>query len=223
MKFAYVLALAGVACAVPVPAIKMVYVTTYTTVMHTVINGVETDVPVPPTSTAAPPVVAEVKPATTTSSPTTTEAPATTTEAPATTAPTTTVSPTTTSLSSSASTSTSAPAPTTTGGSSSGEFTGDGTYYDTGMGACGGVNHDTDYIVAISHLLFEPKTPNGNPNNNPLCGKKIRAFRDGKSVDVTVVDQCMGCKRDDLDFSPAAFEAIGDKALGRMDISWEWL
>src|SRR5690606_27726742 len=31
-----------------------------------------------------------------------------------------------------------------------------------------------------------------NPNHNKLCGKKIRVFRGGKSVDVTIMDKCPG-------------------------------
>ena len=30
-----------------------------------------------------------------------------------------------------------------------------GTYYATGLGACGITNTDTDYIAAVSHTLFD--------------------------------------------------------------------
>ncbi|KAK4222851.1 hypothetical protein QBC38DRAFT_426536 [Podospora fimiseda] len=36
------------------------------------------------------------------------------------------------------------------------------------------------------------QTPNGNPNNNPLCGKKIKVSHNGKSVTVKVTDRCPG-------------------------------
>jgi hypothetical protein len=51
------------------------------------------------------------------------------------------------------------------------------TYYATGLGACGITNTDTDYIAAVSHLMFDtwPGWNGANPNNNPICGKKIRA------------------------------------------------
>lgn len=53
--------------------------------------------------------------------------------------------------------------------------------------------------------------------------QKIRAYYEGNSVDVTVVDRCEGCAYNDLDFSPSAFTQLADKSLGRIDITWEWL
>ncbi|KAM9902420.1 hypothetical protein OXX69_008333 [Metschnikowia pulcherrima] len=131
-----------------------------------------------------------------------------------TTVPTTTIEPTTTTPSTTSSTAAS---------SASGEvFSGDGTYYDTGLGACGWTNTDTDYIAAIGHGLFDEYTPNGNPNRNTLCGKKIIAHYEGKSVEVTAVDRCEGCSPYDLDFSPAAFDQLADASLGRIQITWSW-
>lgn len=102
------------------------------------------------------------------------------------------------------------------------EHYGDGTYYATGLGACGIVNVDTDYIIALSHSLFDQYTPNGNPNRNTLCGKKINAHYQGKTVQVTVTDRCEACAYNDLDFSPSAFDQLADQSLGRIKISWEW-
>lgn len=121
---------------------------------------------------------------------------------------------------------TSSPTSTTSSDSSetgsSGEQKGEGTYYSTGLGACGVTNQDTDYIVAISHELFD-ETNTGNPNNNPVCGKKIKANYQGKSVEVKVTDRCEGCAYGDLDFSPSAFTQLADKSLGRIDITWDWM
>lgn len=100
---------------------------------------------------------------------------------------------------------------------------GEGTYYSTGMGACGVTSQDSDYIIAISHELYDEHDVDNNPNHNPLCGRKIRAHYQGKSVDVKVVDRCEGCAYNDLDFSPSAFTQLADKSLGRIDITWEWL
>ena len=66
-----------------------------------------------------------------------------------------------------------------------------------GLGACGITNKDTDYIAAVSHLLFDnfpyvsaviiPRHQithcstflsgykAGNPNNNPMCGRRVIA------------------------------------------------
>ena len=105
---------------------------------------------------------------------------------------------------------------------SSGEFKGQGTYYNPGMGACGKTSTENDHIVAVSKQLYEQKNKNGNSNNNPLCGKNIKVNYKGKSVTVKVVDSCPGCKIHDLDLSPSAFSQIADKSLGRIDITWTW-
>lgn len=134
------------------------------------------------------------------------------------------VEPSTISVGTSPSTSTSTPSSTSSSSSDS-DFpnVGEMTYYDTGLGACGWTSTDSDFIVALSQRVFDTKTPNGNPNNNPYCGKKIEAKKGDKTVIVTVVDSCPGCAANDLDFSPTAFEAIADKDLGRTEFSWRWI
>ena len=75
-------------------------------------------------------------------------------------------------------------------------YTGDLTYYDPGLGACGIDSGDNDAVVAISHYTFDAAQTSSDPNQNPLCNRKIRATRvderTGKSVsiDVTVIDRC---------------------------------
>ncbi|KXH28653.1 hypothetical protein CSAL01_02481 [Colletotrichum salicis] len=102
--------------------------------------------------------------------------------------------------------------------------TGDLTYYAPGLGACGKTSSDSDMIVSVSHYLWDNVQSGGNPNNNPLCGKKIRVRRDGEgSVDVTVVDRCTGCAPTDLDLSPAVFNKLANKDEGRVTGTWSWL
>ena len=75
-------------------------------------------------------------------------------------------------------------------------FTGDLTYYEPGLGACGVVSSDNSAIVSISHFLFDSKQTGSDPNQNPLCFMKIRTQRFDislnilKSADLTVVDRC---------------------------------
>ncbi|EIM92959.1 uncharacterized protein STEHIDRAFT_46059 [Stereum hirsutum FP-91666 SS1] len=100
-----------------------------------------------------------------------------------------------------------------------------GTYYATGLGSCGITNTDTDYIAAVSYLLFDsyPGYDGTNPNNNPVCNKKITATYQGKSVDITVTDRCTGCALTDLDFSPSAFDQLADESVGRISgMTWVW-
>lgn len=73
-------------------------------------------------------------------------------------------------------------------------YTGDLTYYAPALGACGVSSGDNDPIVAISHFTFDAAQKGSDPNQNPLCGRKVRAQRvnEGKTVslDLTVVDRC---------------------------------
>jgi len=102
---------------------------------------------------------------------------------------------------------------------------GQGTYYGTGLGACGITNNDNQPIVAVSHLLFDnyPGYNGANPNKNPVCGKKLTATYQGKSTTVTVMDRCVGCQLLDLDFSPSSFSQLANQAVGRISgMTWTW-
>lgn len=100
------------------------------------------------------------------------------------------------------------------------------TFYDPGLGACGGSHVGDDLIAAVARTVFDAAaadTGDGNPNNNPICGKRIRVERGDGSVDVTVVDRCQGCKRLDLDLSPSAFQRLAREEDGRVVGQWRWL
>jgi len=117
--------------------------------------------------------------------------------------------------------------PSSGGGGGGGDtYSGDGTFYATGLGACGITNYDTDYIAAISYITFDsyPGYDGSNPNNNPICGKSAHVCYQGKCVDVTVTDRCAGCYGAyNLDFSPAAFNVLADPSAGRINpIEWHW-
>ncbi|KIJ68365.1 hypothetical protein HYDPIDRAFT_146363 [Hydnomerulius pinastri MD-312] len=108
-----------------------------------------------------------------------------------------------------------------------GTQSGQGTYYETGLGACGITNNDSQYIAAVSHLLFDtyPDYNGVNPNDNPVCNRQVLATYPptGATVTVTITDRCTGCAITDLDFSPAAFNTLADPSLGRIPITWVWL
>ena len=79
-----------------------------------------------------------------------------------------------------------------------------------------------------------------NPNNNPVCNKKITASCEflsfsshshvayavadgGNSVEVTVTDRCTGCDVTSLDFTPTAFQNLASLGTGRIhDMTWVW-
>ncbi|KAH6917310.1 riboflavin aldehyde-forming enzyme [Coprinopsis sp. MPI-PUGE-AT-0042] len=106
-----------------------------------------------------------------------------------------------------------------------GTQTGEGTYYDTGLGACGETNNDGDYIAAVSHELFDnfPGYGRVNPNLNPMCGRSVTVSYQGRSITVRLVDRCTACKLTDLDFSPAAFKDLAPNGDGRIHgMTWTW-
>ncbi|KAJ6578880.1 hypothetical protein DFH09DRAFT_1148564 [Mycena vulgaris] len=43
-----------------------------------------------------------------------------------------------------------------------------------------------------------------------------------KSIQVRIVDRCVGCAHDDIDLTPAAFAALADPALGRTSVTWKF-
>ena len=84
-------------------------------------------------------------------------------------------------------------------------------------------------IVAVSKSMMG--TPI-NPNDSPLCGRKIVITSPkGMSATATVADTCPGCATNpetektagfNLDLTPAVFNAIGG-GDGRIDgITWYW-
>lgn len=42
----------------------------------------------------------------------------------------------------------------------------------------------------------------------------------GKTTTATVVDKCIACALDDIDLSPAAFNALAKPSLGRIKVTW---
>ena len=71
--------------------------------------------------------------------------------------------------------------------------------------------------------LYDAASISANPNDNPLCGLKLRLRRGGKSVDVTVVDRCVGCKATDIDVSRSVFEKLAHIDQGRVLVEWAWI
>lgn len=125
-----------------------------------------------------------------------------------------------TTLATQVSSSSSAAAASSSSASSSGSYSGDGTYYDVGLGACGDTNTDTELVVAISSELYD-QTRTGANKPSSLCGKYANVSYGGKSVKVKIVDRCPGCAYGSLDFSPSAFTQIASQDLGRIhDIQW---
>ncbi|KAF9445617.1 hypothetical protein P691DRAFT_762345 [Macrolepiota fuliginosa MF-IS2] len=95
----------------------------------------------------------------------------------------------------------------------------------TGQGACGDLLNKDMPIAALAGVYFDSYPgSNGNPNQNPLCGKKINVTVGGKSVQVTVKDRCDSCHGSfDVDLSESSFHQVADIAAGRVDGSWDFV
>ncbi|KAJ3795105.1 RlpA-like double-psi beta-barrel-protein domain-containing protein-containing protein [Lentinula aff. detonsa] len=104
-------------------------------------------------------------------------------------------------------------------------YSGDGTWYETGLGACGITNTDGDPIVAAAWQTFDQYPgATANPNDNPICNKQVTLYYGGKSVTATITDRCAGCEgAADLDMSPSLFDTlVGDPGIGRVSITWHY-
>ncbi|KAL7953148.1 RlpA-like double-psi beta-barrel-containing domain-containing protein [Trichoderma compactum] len=92
---------------------------------------------------------------------------------------------------------------------------GDITFYNTGLGACGSVNNDEEYVSAVSAALFDSQS---------VCGRSISVNFNGATVNVQVVDRCAGCAFGDVDLSPRAFSDLtGSLDAGRVQGSWDFI
>ncbi|KAK9760397.1 hypothetical protein K7432_015612 [Basidiobolus ranarum] len=99
-------------------------------------------------------------------------------------------------------------------------FSGDGTYYTPGLGACGVVNGPTELIAALNAPQFGPYA---NPSHSPACYSCALVNGPLGSVKVKIVDKCPTCKFGSLDLSPAAFNHIALEAQGRVHITWTYV
>ncbi|PVV03481.1 hypothetical protein BB560_002035 [Smittium megazygosporum] len=100
-------------------------------------------------------------------------------------------------------------------------FTGEGTYYDVGMGACGKINTNSELVAAINTKQYGV---HANPNKAPICGQcMLVKGPNNSSVKVKVVDRCPVCEFGDLDLSPTAFVKLSPLAVGRIKISWNYV
>ncbi|KAI0328411.1 hypothetical protein GY45DRAFT_1255064 [Cubamyces sp. BRFM 1775] len=88
------------------------------------------------------------------------------------------------------------------------------TYYkQTGQDdACGSLDHDTDYIVALNIHDWD---------NGAHCYKDIVIEYAGKQINAKITDECPGCPPDGLDLTPSLFTALaGSTDPGVLTGSW---
>ncbi|KAI8954370.1 RlpA-like double-psi beta-barrel-protein domain-containing protein-containing protein [Xylaria longipes] len=89
--------------------------------------------------------------------------------------------------------------------------TGDMTFFNPGLGACGGTDNDGSAVVALNTADYA---------NGANCGRWITIQGNGRQTAARVVDLCPGCGTHGIDVSPAIFDDIADLSVGRISVTW---
>ncbi|KAJ1302884.1 hypothetical protein OPQ81_003183 [Rhizoctonia solani] len=93
-------------------------------------------------------------------------------------------------------------------------YTGQATYFEPGLGACGGVNGRTEHIVALNQAQWD---------GGAHCWHHVMIQAYGKQIEAAVVDLCPGCSWGDLDMAPGLFESFTSLDVGRFGITWWYI
>jgi len=92
---------------------------------------------------------------------------------------------------------------------------GRGTWYYTGLGACGWTNSNSQLVVAMPQSLYDA-------NNGKNCGQSVYITYGSKSVTAEMVDSCPGCGGNDLDMSEATFKSLAPLSDGVIEVEWQF-
>ncbi|MFK3984422.1 RlpA-like double-psi beta-barrel domain-containing protein [Micromonospora sp. NPDC050397] len=84
------------------------------------------------------------------------------------------------------------------------------TWYNPGLGACGHYNDGGDLVVALPSHVFRSQ----------LCGARVDISSGGRTVQVTIADECPPCASGDLDLSQAAFTVLAPLSQGVIQVQW---
>ncbi|KAL9029175.1 MAG: hypothetical protein Q9196_002546 [Gyalolechia fulgens] len=105
-------------------------------------------------------------------------------------------------------------------GAVGGSCSGDITFYDTGLGACGWTNDGrTEKVFALAAGMMGPQS-----NGNPFCGRQAEISVNGKTAIGRLVDKCGGCDGQDIDLSHALFQELASEPLGRIpNVAWHFI
>jgi hypothetical protein len=109
------------------------------------------------------------------------------------------------------------------------KYSGDITYYDLGLGACGYDDAGTtEHIVALSHVDWYKRGSGTSLGidmpNHAWCDQTITITADGKSTTALVHDICPGCDSGSIDVSDNVFVALfGSLEAGRKTVTWSFV
>ncbi|KAI0948275.1 hypothetical protein AcV7_009072 [Taiwanofungus camphoratus] len=87
------------------------------------------------------------------------------------------------------------------------------SFYDAGTNACGSVDQDSDFIVALNTEQWD---------NGAHCYAPITIVYNGKTAQATITDECMGCPYGGLDFSRGLFDYFSSESQGLIYGTWNY-
>ncbi|KAF9033560.1 plant expansin [Panaeolus papilionaceus] len=88
------------------------------------------------------------------------------------------------------------------------------TFFFPGLGACGLVNTDADFVVALNGAQWEARIH---------CGQSVVINANGRTAIATIVDLCPGCPFGGLDLTPGLFQVFAPLEVGVITGSWNFL
>lgn len=94
--------------------------------------------------------------------------------------------------------------------------TGRGTWYNPGLGNCGGYNTNTDLVLAISKSLYDQ-------DNGGYCYQQVAITYNGVTAYGTAVDSCQSCTDNDIDMSPSLFQELAPLSVGVIQVTWNFV
>jgi len=87
------------------------------------------------------------------------------------------------------------------------------TFYQPGLGACGGTNGPGDFIVALNSAQYA---------GGQHCHEMITISYKGKSTQAQIMDECPGCPFGGLDLTPSLFGFFASESEGVIQGSWNF-
>ena len=93
------------------------------------------------------------------------------------------------------------------------------TFYNVGLGNCGGYSSANEHVVALNTAQY-----GSTSQVSSACGQTISITYNGNTQTATVVDSCPTCPDQALDLSTSLFSALtnGNMGLGQIYVDWSW-
>ncbi|PSS37434.1 hypothetical protein PHLCEN_2v738 [Hermanssonia centrifuga] len=87
------------------------------------------------------------------------------------------------------------------------------SYYEAGQGACGAMNSDSDFIVALNAEQYA---------GGSHCFETITISYNGKTTQAQIADECPGCPYGGLDLTPGLFSFFASEDAGIIYGEWDF-